>query len=360
MIQLINEPTHFTETSHSLIDLFLVSSACSVPFLDQNFRFHCPVYCCLNCSKPYPKKYKRNIWKFDQGDYDNLRREAASINWDSLADDDINAYVENITVTILSISKKHVPNTIATIRQSDPAWMYNDVRKHVGKRKRAYDRAKRTQNERHWNIYKQIRKKTTQLLRNAKTQLSVKLSNKLKTENLKISDHWKILKQFISPSKNTSVPLLNDNGTLVTEDTDKANLLNNFFQSQTLLDDNNKTLPHMQTNTNHPQLNTIIITEEEVTETLKSLTVGKAAGPDNVNNRILKELSQELARPLCHLFNISISTGQMPSKWKLAHVCAVFKKNDPQLVSNYRPISLLSTISKVVRLKGRQVDRSTG
>ena len=38
----------------------------------------------------------------------------------------------------------------------------------------------------------------------------------------------------------------------------------------------------------------------------------------------------------------------MPSQWKLAHVCAIYKKNDPQIVSNYRPISLLSTLSKTL------------
>lgn len=67
-----------------------------------------------------------------------------------------------------------------------------------------------------------------------------------------------------------------------------------------------------------------------------------------MNNKILKELSQELTEPLCCLFNHSLLSGKVPSQWKLAHVCAVYKKGDPQDISNYRPISLLSTLSKVM------------
>ena len=74
--------------------------------------------------------------------------------------------------------------------------------------------------------------------------------------------------------------------------------------------------------------------------------MGKAAGSNNINNRILKELPNQLAKPLCNLFNNSLLTRKFPSQWKVAHVRAVFKKDDTRLVSNYRPLSLLCTISK--------------
>jgi len=138
------------------------------------------------------------------------------------------------------------------------------------------------------------------------------------------------------------------NGNILTSEYDKANLLNKFFHSQTLLNDSNKIIPNMHLHSNKPQLEKIVITQQEVIDTLKSLKLGKAAGPDMINNRILKELSQQLAHPLSHLFNKSIETGKVLSQWKLANVCAIFKKNDPTIASNYRPISLLSTISKVL------------
>lgn len=71
-------------------------------------------------------------------------------------------------------------------------------------------------------------------------------------------------------------------------------------------------------------------------------------GPDEINNRILKELSNELGAPLSALFNHSFSMGKVPTRWKMSNVCAIFKNSDPHEVSNYRPISLLSSLNKVM------------
>ena len=56
------------------------------------------------------------------------------------------------------------------------------------------------------------------------------------------------------------------------------------------------------------KLDSIIVTPEEVRDTLKSLPIGKAAGPDPINNRLLKELTQSRAPPLSDLFNFSLSS----------------------------------------------------
>ena len=61
----------------------------------------------------------------------------------------------------------------------------------------------------------------------------------------------------------------------------------------------------------------------------------------------MRELSSELSVPLCTLFNQSLQIGEIPSIWKEANVCSIFKSGDASLVSNYRPISLLSAIEKV-------------
>lgn len=85
----------------------------------------------------------------------------------------------------------------------------------------------------------------------------------------------------------------------------------------------------------------------EVESILKILTVGKASGPNGLSNRILRELSCELSSPLCSLFNQSLRTGMVPTLYKEANVCPVPKKGDLSLVTNYRPISLLNSESKV-------------
>ena len=78
-----------------------------------------------------------------------------------------------------------------------------------------------------------------------------------------------------------------------------------------------------------------------------TLNINKATGPDQIGNRILKESSRVLAEPLSKLFNICIRSGIFPSSWKRAHVIPLHKSGDLTLCNNYRPISLLSSVSKV-------------
>ena len=83
-------------------------------------------------------------------------------------------------------------------------------------------------------------------------------------------------------------------------------------------------------------------------DVLLNLKVSKASGPDLISPRLLKEGADVLAMPLSLLFNFLITCGHFPTFWKDANVTAVDKKKDKSLPSNYRPISLLNQLSKVM------------
>ena len=82
---------------------------------------------------------------------------------------------------------------------------------------------------------------------------------------------------------------------------------------------------------------------------LKSLKLGKASGPDQINNRILKEFAHSLSFPLGDLFNYSHSCVKVPELWKQANVTPIFKKGDRSEVPNYRHISLLKHNRKAMK-----------
>ena len=103
LVQSIEELTHFTETSSSLIDLLLVNntehlilSGVGDPFLHQDIRYHCPVFGIFNFRKPNCLSFKRRIWKHDDGNYEMLRQKASATNWNDLQNNDINTYCENL------------------------------------------------------------------------------------------------------------------------------------------------------------------------------------------------------------------------------------------------------------------------
>eukprot|EP00061_Rhincodon_typus_P018447 g47619.t1 len=72
-------------------------------------------------------------------------------------------------------------------------------------------------------------------------------------------------------------------------------------------------------------------------------------GPDYIPAIVLKTCVPELAAPLAKLFQCSYNTGIYQTVWKIAQVCPVHKKEDKSNPANYRPISLLSIISKMMK-----------
>ena len=81
---------------------------------------------------------------------------------------------------------------------------------------------------------------------------------------------------------------------------------------------------------------------------INELKPNKAVGLDKVSSRLLKDAADIVAPSLTSLFNISINIGCFPSTWKLAKISPLFKKGSKQDPSNYRPISVLPTISKLL------------
>lgn len=78
------------------------------------------------------------------------------------------------------------------------------------------------------------------------------------------------------------------------------------------------------------------------------LKVNKACGLDKMSARLLKDAAEVIANPLTLLINKSLESGCFPATWKSAKVTALFKSGDRSLKDNYRPISILPTISKII------------
>ncbi len=95
-------------------------------------------------------------------------------------------------------------------------------------------------------------------------------------------------------------------------------------------------------------LNDIEITEQEVFTALYNLNPDKASGFDSIGQKILKSCCHGLYQILHHIFCVSLQTCSIPTEWKLHCIVPIFKSGDKCSVSNYRPISLLSSISKVL------------
>jgi hypothetical protein len=94
----------------------------------------------------------------------------------------------------------------------------------------------------------------------------------------------------------------------------------------------------------------IPITESEVFNTILALKSKKSSGYDGISNRILKHCATVISKPLSHICNFSLTKGIFPDRCKYALVLPVYKKGERTDRSNYRPISLVLALSKVMEI----------
>ena len=99
---------------------------------------------------------------------------------------------------------------------------------------------------------------------------------------------------------------------------------------------------------NDRRLTSTHVTNTEIRLILDNLHSNKATGPDEISGRILKECARELTPSITKICNLSLSQGKFPHSWKLANVVPVYKKGCRKSAENYRPVSLLSIVSKVL------------
>ena len=190
----------------------------------------------------------------------SFSNDVVQTDWQTLKSENINTYTENITKRITTLTNKHVPNRLKKASKTDPAWLTTHIKKLIRKKKRLYDKYKKSNNINHFETYKQFKNLVTREIRKSKREVLNKLTEKA-SPNTKQNGWWKTLKQFIKPDQTDVMSPLNKNGQIYTEEKEKANILNNFFTEQTLLDDSQATLPQTVKNTTY-KLGSIIVTPE--------------------------------------------------------------------------------------------------
>ncbi|KFO62867.1 hypothetical protein N302_10922, partial [Corvus brachyrhynchos] len=91
-----------------------------------------------------------------------------------------------------------------------------------------------------------------------------------------------------------------------------------------------------------------VMQEEAVRELLSRLDVHKSMGPNGIHPRVMRELADELVKPLSIVYQQSWLTSEVLDDWKLANVMPIHKKGRKEDPGNYRPVSLTSVPGKVM------------
>ncbi|RZC40463.1 RVT 1 and/or Exo endo phos domain containing protein [Asbolus verrucosus] len=200
---------------------------------------------------------------------------------------------------------------------------------------------------------KEITKQITQLITEHKNK---KWNDEL--IKLKPNDNtlWKKTNKL--KKTHTPIPTLTENNTEHFTDKQKANILAHTFEkihNNTLHSPINNEIEQTMTQLNEQKLNTddtdlkkLITNPHEIMEVIKKLPNNKAPGPDGVENKLIKNLPKKAVIQLNYIINSIFKFAYFPATWKKATVIPIPKPNkNLENPTNYRPISLLNTLSKL-------------
>ena len=361
LTQLITTPTRYTDTSSNLRDLVVTNNPQIVaqsgllpPFSQLD---HIPIFVNLAIEKePAIKQQERFIiWDYARTDIDKLISVLRQTDWDFIVHKNIDDATEQFTRTILTAAADAIPTKTIKTRQNDKIWMTPELKRQMRKRDRLFRQATQRQTQDAWLKWRMQRNKTTALNRQLKQKELQKHINKLVEHKKDPYMYHKTLKTLIGRTNSNIIPPIEtDDHEIITDNMQKANLMNDYFVSQTKPDTSKLSLPiyHNDPSQNTeavPALDEIQVTESQVLKILNSLDVNKSTGPDKMPTKLIKMIAILIVTPLTSLYNKSLKSGIFPKQWKEAQVTPIFKKNgSPSDVKQYRPISLLSCLSKIL------------
>ena len=351
--QLINEATYMTGNSANILDLIFtdcpgyVTTAGTLPPIGTSK--HAVVYC--ECTKAITrdKPYSKEIWKYEDADREGLNIAIGDLPFDEILPDDIDEATEIWTHLILMISREYIPCHTVKIHPRDKPWITHEIKKTMKTRDKFYRCYQRTKTKTHYEAYHRVKTEVNIKIIQAKKNNRDKLVARLETLHDSPKQYWSIAKQIYGNRVRSNTPTLIDGETQYSTADEKAKLLAKYFASQsqkpTLPD--NYSLPETVIS-DAPKLEHLHVSEEEVYAELRKLKTGKSPGPDGVSNELLKICSRSLTPSLTKLFNRALNASTFPQLWKQANVSPIHKKGSRQEKENYRPISLLSTVGKIL------------
>lgn len=175
----------------------------------------------------------------------------------------------------------------------------------------------------------------------------------LENEKNNMRNTWKILNSILRPNNSKKCSEIVLGNTVYTCPNTIASKFNDYFANigpklaSTITHTGNDFSSYLTTANN----NTCFLkptNETEIVKIIHKMGSKKSAGHDNIKVDLIKTVANEIAKPLSIIFNSSLCSGVFPDDMKIAKVVPIYKKDNPEVFGNYRPVSVLPCISKIL------------
>ena len=367
----ITLPTRLSERNGTLIDNLYckLSSNCNPTsgILIKKFSDHQPYVTFLHNKPNYtPTPRYINSTTYKEEAFTNLASELknthtwSNLNENPTADPNLSY---NVFIEILQSAKeKHLPSKLIRFKKykhKKCTWITMGILKSIKFRDKLYMTLKMSEpdTQEYAHVLTNLRTYNRILkccIRTAKKLHYEQLFHKYKKD---IKQTWCTINSILNKSRKTQdIPdsFHGNNDTNITEKCEIANSFNTFFTQVGPKLANNIDIPQGKSYSDYPTepsksiFNFHNIEETDIMQIIDNLPNKTSRGNDDLSYQLIKRIKTSLTKPLSIIINQILNSGIFPEKLKIAKVIPIYKKDDNKLFNNYRPISLLPVISKIV------------
>ena len=291
----------------------------------------------LYCLPTYVQVLKREkcekltIRKWNDECTTNLQGCLECTDWSVLCEEEgkINVNMDIFNSYFLFCLNMIVPCKEIILFPNNKPWVNKELKTLLNEKCRNVQNGNRAQ-------YRTIQRELNKKISEAKRAYKEKVEGLFRTNRTK--DAWKGLKTLCGYNKKLAIPDPDNIDTYVND-------INSFF-ARFDTHDFSEECNNIITIIRERNDERVIISYEDVLQSLKRVRCGKATGPDEVPARVIKHCAEQLAPILQQLFQDSLDQGTVPDVWKLSEIKPIAKVAFPMVYNDYRPIVLTSNIMK--------------
>jgi len=355
-VPLINRPTRVTVNTATLIDHIYTNA-----IYDENYVYssgilisalsdHFPIFhiCCKD-KQECKTKQQITTHVINTRTLHGFKSSLENQDWHTVMDDpDVNNAYNSLNAIFNKCYCENIPVITKSMEVRNKPWITTCLLNSIKRKNKLYKQYLRYPCKETEARYKQYKNKLTHLLRIAqKTHVQSYLSE----HQGDLKKTWRLVNEMLCKNRlngvqNTFILDRKESG----DKEEIANYFNKYFANigLSLANSISSDIDPMSGMANEC-LQTIYlspVSENEVVDLIKGLK-NSSAGIDGIKASVVKSVKEEITVPLTHLLNCSLKTGVFPDALKTAVVTPIYKNGPKHIISNYRPVSVLPTFSKL-------------
>ena len=358
-LQIVKKATRIQGPNTSLIDHICIKNCSNIPLngtIISDLSDHFINFVQLTDEK-ISKNSKMNLSRnMSKTNMIGMRSALEQISWNSvLAINDVNVAFEEFWSTFKTLYDLYFPLTQSKFNRNIHKindYLTKGLLISRNKKNLLHKTYIKTPNQLNEMNYKTYRNLYNTLIRKSK---KLHLSDKLFRNRKNPKKTWEIFNEAISKKKpNTKISEIESGNVTHVDDSIIAEEFNKFFVNigqniaNSIENVNIKPEDYLTFNDDTPSLKFDKIGPIYICDILKSMDPKKSKDLDGLSSHLLKFLNTTISVPLAHIFNLSLENGTYPDRLKSSRVVPIFKDGNAKLCDNYRPITIVSTLAKIL------------